>query len=132
MQEWLNWTPSKSVVPQGTVGSNPTLSAKPDETPLRGFSSHGARAKPDAPAALPDARKFQAVIDDPMPSSPYSIPMDEACILAYMAIAPTCDKCKQELVEFGAILLSPPNQDNEVRKFHICKACYAQYESDLG
>lgn len=25
------------------------------KTPLRGFSSRGAQAKPDAPAALPDA-----------------------------------------------------------------------------
>jgi hypothetical protein len=27
VQEWFNWTLSKSVVPQGTVGSNPTPSA---------------------------------------------------------------------------------------------------------
>ena len=26
MQEWLNWTVSKTVVAQVTVGSNPTLS----------------------------------------------------------------------------------------------------------
>lgn len=43
VQEWLNWTVSKTVVPQGTVGSNPTLSAKNNETPLRDFSSKPAK-----------------------------------------------------------------------------------------
>lgn len=32
--------------------------------------------------------------------------------------------CKTELVDYGAILLSPPNAKGEVKKFHICKACY--------
>ncbi len=41
-----------------------------------------------------------------------------------MAIQPKCDKCGQELTEFGAILLSPPNQDGEVKKFHLCTSCY--------
>ncbi len=41
-----------------------------------------------------------------------------------MAIRPTCDKCKQELTDFGAILLSPPNEEQMVRKFHLCKECY--------
>lgn len=41
-----------------------------------------------------------------------------------MAIKPTCDRCRKELEEFGAILLSPPNKDNTIRKFHICKKCY--------
>jgi hypothetical protein len=41
-----------------------------------------------------------------------------------MAIKPTCDKCGSELTDYGAILLGPPNMNNEVRKFHICKNCY--------
>lgn len=43
-----------------------------------------------------------------------------------MAIKPICDKCNQELSEFGAILFSPPNEDSEVKKFHICVACYKE------
>ena len=41
-----------------------------------------------------------------------------------MAIKPICDKCKKELKEFGAILFSPPDEDNKVKKFHLCKSCY--------
>ncbi|MFH1402269.1 MAG: hypothetical protein ABIG87_01420 [Patescibacteria group bacterium] len=41
-----------------------------------------------------------------------------------MAIKPICDKCKKELTEFGAILLSPPDKNNKVKKFHLCKKCY--------
>ena len=41
-----------------------------------------------------------------------------------MAIKPVCDKCGKELVEFGALLFSPPNEDNSVKKFHLCKDCY--------
>lgn len=48
-----------------------------------------------------------------------------------MSIKPTCDKCKQELVDFGAILLSPPDPENKVKKFHICKECYAEIEKKL-
>jgi hypothetical protein len=48
-----------------------------------------------------------------------------------MAIKPICDKCKEELTDFGAILLSPPNEKSEVKKFHICKKCYKEIEQDL-
>ena len=48
-----------------------------------------------------------------------------------MTIKPICDKCKQELEEFGALLFSPPNEKNEVRKFHICKECYKEIEKTL-
>lgn len=48
-----------------------------------------------------------------------------------MAISPTCDRCKKELTEFGAILLSPPDKDNKVIKFHICKACYELLLKDI-
>lgn len=41
-----------------------------------------------------------------------------------MAISPRCDICKKELTEFGAILLSPPDESGSVRKFHVCAECY--------
>ena len=39
-------------------------------------------------------------------------------------IAPVCDKCKDELKEFGGILLSPPDEESKVKKFHLCLKCY--------
>lgn len=42
-----------------------------------------------------------------------------------MAISPNCDKCSNELVDFGGILLSPPDEMDMVRKYHLCTACYA-------
>lgn len=48
-----------------------------------------------------------------------------------MAIKPKCNKCGEELDEFGAILLSPPDENNKVRKFHICKDCYYEISEDL-
>lgn len=47
-----------------------------------------------------------------------------------MAINPKCDKCGMELTEFGAILLSPP-ENNMVRKFHLCKECYKEFFKEL-
>ena len=47
-----------------------------------------------------------------------------------MSIKPICDACKKELVEFGAILLSPPDQQRKVIKFHICKDCYQKLVKD--
>jgi hypothetical protein len=41
-----------------------------------------------------------------------------------MAIKPVCDKCKKELEAFGGILFSPPDSNNMVKKWHICKPCY--------
>ena len=48
-----------------------------------------------------------------------------------MAIKPKCDKCGLELVEFGAILLSPPNKQNQVIKHHLCKSCYKLFAKEL-
>lgn len=48
-----------------------------------------------------------------------------------MAIAPKCDKCKSELVDYGGILLSPPDVSGKVYKYHLCKACYAQIAAEL-
>ena len=44
-------------------------------------------------------------------------------IIYSMAIQPQCDMCKKELTEFGAIILSPP-VENQVTKYHVCIACY--------
>lgn len=38
-------------------------------------------------------------------------------------ITPKCDVCDKELDDYGAILLSPP-KGHDVKKYHICKACY--------
>lgn len=35
-----------------------------------------------------------------------------------------CDKCKKELMKFGGILLSPPDENGMVKKFHLCEECY--------
>src|SRR5690242_12451274 len=39
-----------------------------------------------------------------------------------MAIAPRCDvvTCGRELEEFGALLLSPPDNQGFVKKYHLC------------
>lgn len=44
--------------------------------------------------------------------------------LFYMAIEPKCDRCKKELIEYGAILFGPPDMEGKAKKFHICKECY--------
>ena len=41
-----------------------------------------------------------------------------------MSVKPMCVFCGQELLEFGAILLSPPNKEGLVEKWHICTLCY--------
>lgn len=43
-----------------------------------------------------------------------------------MAIKPKCDLCRDELKDFGAILLSPPDKKGMVKKYHVCKTCYAE------
>jgi hypothetical protein len=49
-------------------------------------------------------------------------------------INPKCDKCKEELDEFGAILLSPPDNRGSVKKYHICIKCFdiIVKEMDMG
>jgi len=49
-----------------------------------------------------------------------------------MAINPVCDKCGNELTEFGAVLLSPPNEKGEVMKLHLCKTCYIEITKDFS
>ncbi len=43
-----------------------------------------------------------------------------------MSITPKCNNCNKELSDFGGILLSPPDNNNNVRKFHLCISCYKQ------
>lgn len=40
-------------------------------------------------------------------------------------IKPVCDRCGSELTDFGGILFSPP-QGHDVKKYHVCKECYAE------
>ena len=47
-----------------------------------------------------------------------------------MTIKPICDICKKELTEFGAILLSPPDNDGHVKKYHICNECYILFKEE--
>lgn len=54
-------------------------------------------------------------------NNPSGMPLWYAWI---MAISPKCDICRKELQEFGAILLSPPNDQSQVIKHHLCVICY--------
>lgn len=49
-----------------------------------------------------------------------------------MAIKPLCKLCKEELSDFGGILLSPPDKEEKVRKFHLCKSCYNKIIKDFN
>ena len=35
-----------------------------------------------------------------------------------------CFECCDELTELGALLFSPPNENSQVDKFHVCTRCY--------
>ena len=48
-----------------------------------------------------------------------------------MAINPVCDKCGNELIEFGALLFSPPDVSEKTRKWHLCKTCYEEIIKDF-
>ncbi len=48
-----------------------------------------------------------------------------------MSLHPICDKCKKGLTEFGGILLSPPDNKNTVKKFHLCTECYSKIEKEI-
>ncbi len=48
-----------------------------------------------------------------------------------MAIRPKCDKCGEELKDFGAILFGPPDENSTVKKFHICVNCYKKIVADI-
>lgn len=44
-------------------------------------------------------------------------------------IAPICNVCQEELSDYGALILSPPDIKSFVRKYHIYKPCYEKIES---
>jgi len=50
-----------------------------------------------------------------------------------MAIKPVCDvaACGKELVVFGAILFSPPDEKGLVKKQHVCADCYEDMQRHL-
>lgn len=48
-----------------------------------------------------------------------------------MAITPKCDKCGDELANFGDILLGPPDAQQKVAKYHLCVVCYGKIASTL-
>jgi DNA-directed RNA polymerase subunit RPC12/RpoP len=39
-------------------------------------------------------------------------------------IKPICSRCGEKLTKFGAILLSPPDKKDKIKKYHICKDCF--------
>jgi hypothetical protein len=41
-----------------------------------------------------------------------------------MSLSIQCAMCPNELDEFGAVVLSPPDQDSRCDKIHVCKDCY--------
>ena len=47
-------------------------------------------------------------------------------------IDPKCNMCGEELNEYGAILLSPLDNENRVVKFHICKNCYNKLAEQIN
>lgn len=48
-----------------------------------------------------------------------------------MAIKPKCNMCGIELKEYGAILLSPPDSNDSVKKYHICAQCFERITSEF-
>lgn len=52
-------------------------------------------------------------------------------MITFMSINPKCDKCKNELLEFGAILLSPPDENSKALKLHLCKDCYEKIYKEI-
>ena len=48
-----------------------------------------------------------------------------------MAITPKCDKCQEELLDFGGILLSPPDENAQATKYHLCQRCYSEIAETL-
>lgn len=42
-----------------------------------------------------------------------------------------CNKCKTEVGDSGATLISPPDEDGVSIKFHLCRSCYKVVEKQL-
>jgi len=48
-----------------------------------------------------------------------------------MALQIICNMCKKNMGDGGAVLVSPPNEDNVSIKFHLCSGCYMTIEKQL-
>lgn len=51
-----------------------------------------------------------------------------------MSISPICDICHEQLLDYGAIVLSPPEGgcgSGFVYKFHVCQNCYNNHIQPL-
>ncbi|MEK6934113.1 MAG: hypothetical protein AABW75_04525 [Nanoarchaeota archaeon] len=48
-----------------------------------------------------------------------------------MAVKPVCKRYGKELLDFGAILLSPPNDSDKVIKYRICKEGFMVISKEL-
>ncbi len=46
-------------------------------------------------------------------------------------ISPKCDVCKEELNDYGALMFSPPDEEGNVKKFHICQNCYLKLKEGI-
>src|SRR3990167_7389308 len=46
-------------------------------------------------------------------------------------LTPPCQALANALSEYGTMLLSPPNKNSEVKKFHLYKSCYQKLASQL-
>jgi hypothetical protein len=49
-----------------------------------------------------------------------------------MAIKPKCNKCGDELIEFGAILLSPPDEESTVKNSISVKLATKPLQTNLA
>ena len=38
-----------------------------------------------------------------------------------------CARCNQELIQVGAIIISPPIKFDEVTKIHLCISCWMKF-----
>jgi hypothetical protein len=45
-----------------------------------------------------------------------------------MTLEIKCYKCNQELKEPGALLFGPPDNIGLVKKYHLCRKCYIDFE----
>lgn len=46
-------------------------------------------------------------------------------------IRPICRRCGNELMEYGALLFSPPDDGGFVSKGHLCVGCYRAVIDDM-
>lgn len=49
-----------------------------------------------------------------------------------MSINPICNKCGNELKEFGGLIFSPLDKKDIVKKYHICRKCFKKIEKSIN